>query len=84
MKSFLKQYNFNGKIVIPFNTNAGYGVGSGFQIVNELCPDSKVFEGFEIKGGVERDGVYFAIKDEKAKEAEIEVKKWLEKLKLIR
>ena len=31
---------------------------------------------------VERDGVLFVIKDEKAKEAEAKVKKWLEKLKL--
>jgi hypothetical protein len=42
-----------------------------------------VLEGFEIKGGVERDGVLFVIKDEKAKEAEAEVKEWLEKLKLL-
>ena len=33
---------------------------------------------------VERDGVLFVIKDEKAKEAETKVKKWLEKLKLIK
>src|SRR6266487_6754385 len=33
MKSFLHQYNLSGKTVIPFNTNAGYGVGSGFQTV---------------------------------------------------
>ncbi len=84
MKSFLHQYNLSGKTIVPFNTNAGYGVGSGFQTVKELCPASKVLEGFETKGGVERDGVYFVIKDEKAKEAEIEVKKWLEKLKLIK
>lgn len=84
MKSFLKQYDLNGKTVIPFNTNAGYGVGSGFETVKELCPDSKVLEGFEIKGGVERDGVYFAIKDEKAKEAEAAVKKWLNKLKVFK
>jgi flavodoxin len=83
MKSFLNQYNLNGKTVIPFNTNAGYGVGSGFQTVKELCPKSKVLEGFEMKGGVERDGVYLVIKDEKAKEAETEVKKWLQKIKVI-
>jgi flavodoxin len=83
VKSFLHQYNLSGKTVIPFNTNAGYGVGSGFQTVKELCPDSKVLEGFETKGGVERDGVYFVIKDEKAKEAETEVKKWLQKIKVI-
>ena len=80
MKSFLKQYDLSGKIIIPFNTNAGYGVGSGFQTVKELCPDSKLLEGFEIKGGIERDGVYFVIKVEKAKEAESKVKSWLQKI----
>ena len=84
MKSFLHQYNFSGKTIIPFNTNAGYGVGSGFQTVKELCPNSKVLEGFEIKGGVERDGVFFVIKDEKAKEAAAEVNKWLEKLQVFK
>ena len=84
MKSFLHQYNLSGKTVIPFNTNAGYGVGSGFQTVKELCPNSKVLEGFSITGGVERDGVYFVIKDEKAKEAETEVKQWLQKIKVIK
>ena len=83
MKSFLHQYNLSGKTVIPFNTNAGYGVGSSFQTVKELCPNSKVLEGFEMKGGIERDGVLFVIKDEKAKEAEAKVKKWLVELKLI-
>jgi len=43
-----------------------------------------VLEGFSIKGGVERDGVYFVVKDEKAKAAETEVKKWLQKLKIIK
>jgi aryl-alcohol dehydrogenase-like predicted oxidoreductase len=38
---------------------------------------------FEIKGGIKRDGVYFVIKDKKAKEAETEVKKWLHKIKVI-
>lgn len=84
MKSFLQQYDLAGKTVIPFNTNAGYGVGSGFETVKELCPDSKVLEGFEMKGGVERDGVFFVIKDEKKAEAEIKVKKWLQKIKLIK
>jgi flavodoxin len=80
MKTFLHQYDLKSKTVIPFNTNAGYGVGSGFQTVKELCPKSNVLEGFEIKGGVERDGEYFVIKDEKAKEAENKVKKWLKKI----
>ncbi len=83
MKSFLHQYNLSGKTIVPFNTNAGYGVGSSFETVKDLCAKSKVLEGFEMKGGIERDGIYFAIKDEKAKEAETEVIKWLQKIKLI-
>ena len=69
MKTFLNQYDLKGKTVIPFNTNAGYGEGSSFQTVKELCPNSKMLEGFEIKGGVERDGRYLVIKDEKAKKS---------------
>lgn len=84
MRSFLKQYKFAGKTIVPFNTNAGYGVGSSFQTIKELCPNSTVLEGFEMKGGVERDGQLLVIKDEKRREAETEVKKWLHTLKLIK
>ena len=84
MKSFLKQYHLSGKTVIPFNTNAGYGVGSSFETVKELCKNGKVLEGFTMQGGIERDGVYFVIKDEKAKEAETKVKQWLEKLEIMK
>lgn len=84
MKSFLKQYDLSGKTVIPFNTNAGYGVGSSFETVKEICKHSTVLEGFTMKGGVERDGVYFVIKDEKAKEAETKVKQWLQNIKMIK
>jgi flavodoxin len=83
MKSFLRQYDLSGKTVIPFNTNAGYGVGSGFQTVKELCPNSNVMEGFSIEGGIERDGVLFVMKGEKAKEAEAAVKKWLNAISAI-
>lgn len=84
MKSFLHQYDLSGKTVIPFNTNAGYGVGSSFETVKELCPDANILEGFSIKGGIERDGIYLAIKGEKAEEAETKVKEWLQKIKMIK
>ena len=84
MKSFLHQYDLKRKTVIPFNTNAGYGVGSGFKTVKELCPNSKVLEGFEIKAGAEKDGQFLVIKDEKEKEAETKVKKWLGQLNIIK
>ena len=81
---FLYQYDLKGKTIIPFNTSAGYGAGSDFQTVKELCPGSKMLDGFEMKSGMERDGVYFIIKDDKTKEAETKVKNWLEKPKLIK
>lgn len=84
MKSFLKQYDLSGKTVIPFNTNAGYGVGSSFQTVKELCPNSRVPEGFEIKGGIERDGILFVMEGEKQQEARAKVNQWLKKIGLVK
>jgi flavodoxin len=83
MKSFLKQYDLSGKTVVPFNTNDGYGIGSSFDTVKELRPNSKMMEGFTIKGGVESDGHPRLSKDANANEAEREVKKWLQKIKLV-
>lgn len=79
VKSFLKQYDLSSKTVVPFNTNAGYGVGSGFETVKQLCPNSKVSDGYSTKGGIERDGILFVMEGNKKKQVEDEVKKWLEK-----
>ena len=80
IKSFLHQYSLNGKTVIPFNTNAGYGVGSAFQTVRELCRQCNVLEGFTTRGGVERDGQYLVIRGTRAEEARKEVDTWLKKI----
>jgi flavodoxin len=84
VKSFLRQYSLKGKTVIPFNTNGGYGEGSSFQTVRELCPQSTVLEGFVTKGGVERDGQYLVIKEARAEEARKEVESWLRKIKMLK
>ena len=83
MKSFLHQYDLSGKTVVPFNTNADYGIGSGFQTVKQLCPNSKVVEVYSTNGGIERDGVLFVTKDEKRKEAQAVIKKWLQRIKIM-
>jgi flavodoxin len=80
IKSFLKEYDLNGKIIIPFNTNAGYGIGSSFDTVKGLCPESKILEGFSIKGGIERDGILFVMEGKKKIEAEKKVKQWLKEI----
>jgi flavodoxin len=79
IKSFLRQHNLKGKTVIPFNTNAGYGVGSSFQTVRDLCPQCTVLEGFSTRGGVERDGQYLVIKGARAAEVQKELDSWLKK-----
>lgn len=83
VKSFLKQYDLTGKTIIPFNTNAGYGEGSSFQMVKELSAKSTVLDGFVTKGGVERDGVLLAIKDARADEVRNAVRDWLRRIKFI-
>lgn len=83
MKSFLRQSSLKGKTVIPFNTNGGYGIGSTFQTVRELCPQCTVLEGFSTRGGLERDGVFLAIKGPRAEEVRVQVESWLRKIKML-
>lgn len=83
MKSFLHEYDLSGKTVIPFNTNGGYGIGSSFDTLKELCPNSEVLEGFSTRGGLERDGVLFVMEGKKEIEVRKEVTKWLEKIKIL-
>lgn len=82
VKSFLNDYNLAGKTVIPFNTNAGYGIGSTFDTVRQLCRGSKVLEGYSTKGGVERDGTLFVMEGDKEKSVEKEIQHWLVKIGL--
>ncbi|WP_227006380.1 flavodoxin [Rufibacter latericius] len=82
MKSFLRQYDLSGKTIVPFNTNAGYGIGSTFETVKALAPNSKILEGFTTKGGVERDGVFFVMEGEKERQAQEEISRWLKKINL--
>ena len=77
MKSFLRQYSFRGKTIIPFNSNGGYGPGNTFQTVRDLCPQSTVLQGFSTRGGLERDGQLLVIKDARAEEVRKEVESWL-------
>ena len=80
IKSFLKEYDLHGKTVIPFNTHAGYGVGSSFQQVRSLCTGCKVLRGYSTRGGLERDGIYLAIEGKRREAVRGEVLKWLQQI----
>lgn len=79
LKSFLNQYDLSGKTIVPFNTNAGYGTGSSLETVKQLCPKSKVLEGFSTKGGMEKNGILFVMEGNKEKQVQAEIQNWLEK-----
>lgn len=83
IKTFLNENDLSGKTVIPFNTNAGYGIGSSFDTVKALCPDSELLKGFSTKGGIERDGVLFVMEGEKEIEVRQEVGDWLEEINML-
>ncbi len=83
MKSFLKQYDLSGKTIIPFNTNAGYGLGNSLETIKEMSQNSKILKEFSTKGGKEKDGILFVMEGEKEVQVKDEVKKWLKSLGLI-
>lgn len=83
LKSFLNEYDLSGKMIVPFNTNAGYGIGSSFGQVKNLCSNCTISEGFEIKGGIERDGILFVMVGEREVEAKTKIENWLQKIGLI-
>lgn len=83
VKSFLKQYDLRGKTLVPFNTNAGYGVGSSFETVKALAPNSTILEGFTTRGGIERDGVLFVMEGKKETQVQQAVTAWLRKIKIL-
>ncbi|MBX0291003.1 flavodoxin [Hymenobacter sp. HSC-4F20] len=83
VKSFLKQYDLSGKTIVPFNTNAGYGVGSSLETVKALTPRSTVLDGFSTRGGIERDGVLFVMEGAKGKQVQQEVRDCLQRIELL-
>lgn len=50
VKSFLRQHDLSGKIVIPFCTHGGGGQGSIFSDIAKECNNSTVKKGFVIYG----------------------------------
>lgn len=81
IRSFLAEYDLHDKAVAPFNTHAGYGVGSGFSELANRCQGCRVLQGLSLEGGRERDGVLLAITGERAAAALAQVQAWLARLR---
>lgn len=49
VQSFLSEYNFSGKKIIPFCTHDGYGSGISFREVRRLVSGAEVLEGIAVE-----------------------------------
>lgn len=48
--SFLESFNFDGKVIVPFCTHEGSGMGSSVSDVKKACPKAVVKNGFSVFG----------------------------------
>ncbi|TGU72350.1 flavodoxin [Geomonas terrae] len=62
--TFLEEYDFSGKTIIPFCTHEGSGMGRSEKDIRKLCPAATVLRGLSIVGGSVRT-------------AEEPIRKWL-------
>jgi flavodoxin len=51
VSSFLEEYDFSGKTVMPFCTHEGSGMGRSCGDIKKLCPGARVSQGLAIRGG---------------------------------
>lgn len=49
--SFLEEYDFTGKTILPFCTHEGSGMGGSERDIKKLCPNAMILTGLAIRGG---------------------------------
>ena len=69
--TFLASYDFSGKNIVPFCTHGGSGLSSTEQQITLACPQSKILQGFEIRG---------SIAQKNSAETESKISAWLTKI----
>ena len=48
--TFLEEYDFSGKTIIPFNTSGGSGFSDSISEIEEICSNATVLEGYTTSG----------------------------------
>ena len=64
--TFLEEYDFSGKTILPLCTHEGSRMGSSEKDIKKLCPDVTLLDGLDIRGS-------------KAPTAQDDVEKWINK-----
>lgn len=65
--TFIEQYDFNGKTIIPFCTHEGSRLGGSVRDLEKSLSGTEILEGFEVRGG-------------RVNQAERGISKWLDEL----
>ena len=68
--TFLEEYDFAGKTIVPFCTHEGSGLGRSESDIAKLCPESTLLESLAIRGS-------------SVQKAQDDVNNWLKELKMI-
>jgi flavodoxin len=71
VKTFLLEYDFTGKTIVPFCTHEGSGFGRSVTDISKLCPKSILLDGIAVRGS-------------EVKTAQSKVSEWLGKIKIAR
>jgi flavodoxin len=69
--SFLSEYDFSGKTIVPFCTHEGSGLGRSVEDIKELCPQPAIIDGLAVRGSGTR-------------KAQNEVSDWLHEIGMIK
>lgn len=64
IRTFLKAYDFSGKVIVPFATSGGSGLGKTIETLQELVPAAVVKDGKLLNGRIHTE----------------ELKKWVNKI----
>ncbi|MCM1532809.1 MAG: flavodoxin [Ruminococcus flavefaciens] len=51
IRSFLEEYDFSGKVIVPFCTTLGAGISQSIGDINRLCPDATILTGLTLSTG---------------------------------
>ncbi len=54
IRTFLSAHDFTGKILVPFVTHGGYGLGNSRSVLARHAPNSNLLEGFTMQADQER------------------------------
>lgn len=83
VKTFLKENDWTGKTIVPFNTNAGFGLGSSQSQFAQYCSKGSLKEIFSVTGGYEKQGIIYVMQGDKAIEVSKQLDNWLKKIGLL-